>query len=62
MPWHVEASSSRCPAGEPYAVIKDSDNSLAGCHPSREAANKQLAALYASESHTHSVPTVCIPK
>jgi phage head maturation protease len=48
MPWHV-AKSGRCPASRPWAVIKDSDGSVAGCHPSEAAANKQLAALYANE-------------
>jgi hypothetical protein len=49
VPWHV-ASSSSCPAAKPFAVIKTSDGSVAGCHPTREAANAQLAALYASEN------------
>jgi hypothetical protein len=33
-------------------VIKDADGSVAGCHPTRAAANKQLAALYAQEPKT----------
>ena len=50
MPWHVVVSS-KCPSGKPWAVIKDSDGSVEGCHPSREAANRQMAALYAAESN-----------
>lgn len=46
MPWHVEERD-----GE-YCVIKDSDGSKAGCHPSREKANAQMRALYSSESRT----------
>src|SRR3954468_3759778 len=49
MPWHV-TKSSRCPSSKPWAVIKDSDNSVAGCHETEGAAKKQLAALYASDS------------
>lgn len=44
MPWHIEHR------GDEYCVIKDSDGESEGCHPSREAAQRQLAALYASES------------
>lgn len=49
MPWHIGSSES-CSASKPYAVIKDADGSVAGCHPTNAAAKKQLAALYASES------------
>lgn len=48
MPWHVSRSDS-CPSSRPWAVIKDSDSSVVGCHASREAANRQMAALYANE-------------
>lgn len=51
MPWHI-ARSSDCPASKPWAVIKDSDGKVQGCHESREVAKKQLAALYASESRS----------
>lgn len=47
MPWHVERNG--CPDGEPWAVIKDDDGSIAGCHPSESAADAQVAALYANE-------------
>lgn len=45
MPWHIGQHES-CPG---FAVIKDSDGSVAGCHGSEEGAKQQLAALYASE-------------
>jgi hypothetical protein len=47
MPWHVEQNG--CPDGEPWAVIKDDDGTIAGCHESEDAANRQVAALYANE-------------
>src|SRR5262245_30795225 len=49
MPWHT-SKSSECPTSKPWAVIKDSDGSVAGCHVSKSAARAQMAALYASES------------
>src|SRR5512139_2899795 len=48
MPWHVGKSSS-CPGSKPYAVIKDSDGSVVGCHETKAKADRQLAALYANE-------------
>lgn len=49
MPWHI-ARSDRCPTSRPYAVIKDDDGAVQGCHPSRESAKRQLAALNAKEN------------
>jgi HK97 family phage prohead protease len=49
MPWHT-GKSDQCPASKPWAVIKDSDGTVEGCHATKEAARKQLAALYANES------------
>lgn len=54
MPWHIVPDSESCPASKPFAVIKDSDGSVAGCHPSKAAAKKQLAALYANEGSMNS--------
>ena len=48
MPWHIGQPAS-CPASKPWGVIKNADGSVAGCHPTKEAAGKQLAALYANE-------------
>ena len=55
MPWHI-GSSDDCPASKPYAVIKDADGSVAGCHETREKAQKQLAALYAQEPNMKTEP------
>lgn len=49
MPWSIVEGDERCDAGE-FAVVKDADNELEGCHATREDAQAQLAALYASES------------
>lgn len=54
MPWHV-AKSDQCSEDMPYAVIKDDDGSVEGCHESEEAANEQMAALYASEGESRAV-------
>ena len=48
MPWHIDESSD-CPDSKPYAVIKDSDGEIEGCHETEESAKAQMAALYASE-------------
>jgi HK97 family phage prohead protease len=48
VPWHV-AKSSKCPNSKPWACIKDSDGSIEGCHATKAAAQKQMAALYAQE-------------
>lgn len=50
MPWHITEDHGECPVGEPYAVVKDDDGDVEGCHSTRDAAERQLAALYASES------------
>ena len=47
-PWHV-AESSGCSAGSPWAVIKDADGAIEGCHKTKTDAMAQMAALYASE-------------
>lgn len=48
MPWHVARSDS-CPASHPWAVIKDADGSVEGCHANRRMAEEQMRALYANE-------------
>ncbi len=49
MPWHTVYQHSECPASRPWAVVKDADGEVEGCHDTEEAADRQLAALYASE-------------
>jgi hypothetical protein len=46
MPWHIEEGNENCLG---FAVVKDEDGELEGCHRSRAQAERQLAALYASE-------------
>ena len=52
MPWHIVQGHAECPEGSPWAVVKDADGSVAGCHTTEAAANDQLAALYASDDTT----------
>jgi HK97 family phage prohead protease len=51
MPWHV-SRSDECPASKPWAVIKDTDDTVEGCHETEDAAKAQMRALYASEKAT----------
>src|SRR5260221_2929082 len=55
MPWHVD-ESGQCASSEPWAVIKDADESIVACHASEADAKKQLAALYAIETRSEPVP------
>ena len=48
MPWHIETSNPDCRSG--YAVVKDDDGSVEGCHRTRREALAQLAALNIAES------------
>lgn len=48
MPWHVQPDHPSCPISKPFGVVQGhtgDDGPLEGCHPTRDAANKQLAAL-----------------
>jgi hypothetical protein len=49
MPWHKVEGHSGCPDGKPWAVVKDADGSVSGCHATEDDADDQLAALYAAE-------------
>ncbi len=46
MPWHIEDDHPGC---EGYAVVKDEDGELEGCHRTRTQAEAQLAALNIAE-------------
>lgn len=53
MPWKVTKGLG-CPPNKPYAVTKHDDRGRPvgdklGCHATRGDANRQIAALYASE-------------
>ena len=56
MPWHIEADNPDC---EGFAVVKDGTSEVEGCHRTRSQAERQLAALYASEPEARApgVPT-----
>jgi len=54
MPWTIK-KSDQCPASRPYAVIKEDDGSVEGCHASEAKAEDQMAALYASEEEQREV-------
>lgn len=58
VPWHIVNNHAECPEGKPFAVVKDADGSVAGCHASASAADDQLAALYASEGERATGDTV----
>jgi hypothetical protein len=47
MPWDIRRGYRDCSV---YAVVKESDGSIAGCHETREKALRQIAALEASEA------------
>lgn len=47
MPWHISSNAKECSG---YAVVKDDDGKVVGCHPTEKEAKAQLAALYASEA------------
>ncbi len=49
MPWTV-SRNDECPASRPWAVIKDDDGSIEGCHASEADAQAQLVALNIAES------------
>jgi HK97 family phage prohead protease len=48
MPWDIKEGKG-CPAAKPFAVVRRTDGHVEGCHPDRDSAKKQQAALYASE-------------
>jgi len=46
VPYHIVKDTDACSLSEPYAVKNEATGKLHGCHPSEEAAKKQMAALY----------------
>lgn len=49
MPWFVEEGHD-CPDERPWAVVKESDGEVEGCHETREDAESQMRALLESEA------------
>ncbi len=56
MPWHIETSNPDCRSG--YAVVKDSDGTVEGCHRTRREALAQLAALNIAEAERSTFPAI----
>lgn len=52
MPWQIKHGAAGCKG---YAVVKQSDGSLVGCHPTKSKAMAHLKALYSSESDSKKV-------
>lgn len=50
MPYDIVEDHPDCPSDEPWGVVKSDDNKLMGCHESKVKAEKQISAIYASES------------
>jgi len=48
-PWHISEDHADCNG---FAVVKNDGGAVEGCHETRDAAENQLAALYASERST----------
>ena len=60
MPYHIESDNESCNG---FAVVKDSDGEVMGCHRNEDQASRQIAALYAAEDDaeaeseaTHTMP------
>jgi hypothetical protein len=49
MPWRIQEDHPDCPSDRPYAVVKEDDGEVEGCHETREKAEEQQRALYANE-------------
>lgn len=46
MPYHIESDNAEC---QGFAVVKDDDLEVVGCHRTETQALRQIAALYAAE-------------
>lgn len=47
MPWHIETDNPQCAGG--FAVVKDDDGEVVGCHETEQSAQDQMTALYIAE-------------
>jgi 2'-5' RNA ligase len=56
MPYRVEQDHPDCGADTPWAVVKEDDGELIGCHETEAAAEEQRAALYAEEGDSDDKP------
>jgi hypothetical protein len=46
MPYHIESNNAEC---QGFAVVKDDDLEVVGCHRTETQALRQIAALYAAD-------------
>lgn len=46
MPYHIESDNEEC---QGFAVVKDDDLEVVGCHRTETQALRQIAALYAAD-------------
>ena len=51
VPYRIEQDHPDCGADTPWAVLKEGDGELMGCHATEAAAMEQQAALYAEEGN-----------
>lgn len=58
MPWDIKQNFGDCNG---YAVVKRGTTEISGCHTTREAAERQMAALYASESEKEVITSDKVP-
>jgi|SRR5918995_5203167 hypothetical protein len=56
MPWKIERDPEGCSEEKPWAVKKEDDGEVVGCHMNEDAAKAQVAALNASESEGRARP------
>lgn len=61
VPWHTVQNHADCASGQ-WAVVKDATGEVEGCHATEAAANKQMAALYASENDMAANPVTLAGK
>lgn len=52
VPYSIVQDHPDCADGEPFAVVKDADGSLQGCHATEAEAAEQVAALYEADGDT----------
>jgi len=58
MPWDIKQNFGSCNG---YAVVKRGTTEIEGCHTTREAAQSQMSALYASETEKEIITSDNVP-
>jgi hypothetical protein len=58
MPWDIKQNFGSCKG---YAVVKRGTTEIEGCHTTREAAQSQMSALYASETEKEIITSDNVP-